>query len=276
MDDMNQSDIITVQNENDDYFEDEEIQKIMVGTSSIIGHRKMQQDTIFGQFDENGGIGIVCDGMGGLEGGEKASALAARTLAEDYFNSVPISNVPAFFRREGQKIDGIVSRLTDERGNDMDAGTTMVAAIIQDDILHFLSIGDSRIFFIRNDAIQPLNELHNYRLTMDRMMKEGSMSMAEYKKKGKQAEALISFLGMGDMALMDIKTIQLKDQDRILLCSDGLYRALSEDVILEVLNYHKFDMQMAAQALTDEASRRSKRGQDNTSVVLIQYNNLSF
>lgn len=276
MDDMNQSDIITVQNENDDYFEDEEIQKIMVGTSSIIGHRKMQQDTIFGQFDENGGIGIVCDGMGGLEGGEKASALAARTLAEDYFNSVPISNVPAFFRREGQKIDGIVSRLTDERGNDMDAGTTMVAAIIQDDILHFLSIGDSRIFFIRNDAIQPLNELHNYRLTMDRMMKEGSMSMAEYKKKGKQAEALISFLGMGDMALMDIKIIQLKDQDRILLCSDGLYRALSEDVILEVLNYHKFDMQMAAQALTDEASRRSKRGQDNTSVVLIQYNNLSF
>ena len=276
MDDMNQSDIITVQNENDDYFEDEEIQKIMVGTSSIIGHRKMQQDTIFGQFDENGGIGIVCDGMGGLEGGEKASALAARTLAEDYFNSVPISNVPAFFRREGQKIDGIVSRLTDERGNDMDAGTTMVAAIIQDDILHFLSIGDSRIFFIRNDAIQPLNELHNYRLTMDRMLKEGSMSMAEYKKKGKQAEALISFLGMGDMALMDIKTIQLKDQDRILLCSDGLYRALSEEVILEVLNYHKFDMQMAAQALTDEASRRSKRGQDNTSVVLIQYNNLSF
>lgn len=276
MDDMNQSDIITVQNENDDYFEDEEIQKIMVGTSSIIGHRKMQQDTIFGQFDENGGIGIVCDGMGGLEGGEKASALAARTLAEDYFNSVPISNVPAFLRREGQKIDGIVSRLTDERGNDMDAGTTMVAAIIQDDILHFLSIGDSRIFFIRNDAIQPLNELHNYRLTMDRMLKEGSMSMAEYKKKGKQAEALISFLGMGDMALMDIKTIQLKDQDRILLCSDGLYRALSEDVILEVLNYHKFDMQMAAQALTDEASRRSKRGQDNTSVVLIQYNNLSF
>lgn len=276
MDDMNQSDIITVQNENDDYFEDEEIQKIMVGTSSIIGHRKMQQDTIFGQFDENGGIGIVCDGMGGLEGGEKASALAARTLAEDYFNSVPISNVPAFFRREGQKIDGIVSRLTDERGNDMDAGTTMVAAIIQDDILHFLSIGDSRIFFIRNDAIQPLNELHNYRLTMDRMLKEGSMSMAEYKKKGKQAEALISFLGMGDMALMDIKTIQLKDQDRILLCSDGLYRALSEKVILEVLNYHKFDMQMAAQALTDEASRRSKRGQDNTSVVLIQYNNLSF
>lgn len=276
MDDMNQSDIITVQNENDDYFEDEEIQKIMVGTSSIIGHRKMQQDTIFGQFDENGGIGIVCDGMGGLEGGEKASALAARTLAEDYFNSVPISNVPAFLRREGQKIDGIVSRLTDERGNDMDAGTTMVAAIIQDDILHFLSIGDSRIFFIRNDAIQPLNELHNYRLTMDRMLKEGSMSMAEYKKKGKQAEALISFLGMGDMALMDIKTIQLKDQDRILLCSDGLYRALSKDVILEVLNYHKFDMQMAAQALTDEASRRSKRGQDNTSVVLIQYNNLSF
>lgn len=276
MDDMNQSDIITVQNENDDYFEDEEIQKIMVGTSSIIGHRKMQQDTIFGQFDENGGIGIVCDGMGGLEGGEKASALAARTLAEDYFNSVPISNVPAFLRREGQKIDGIVSRLTDERGNDMDAGTTMVAAIIQDDILYFLSIGDSRIFFIRNDAIQPLNELHNYRLTMDRMLKEGSMSMAEYKKKGKQAEALISFLGMGDMALMDIKTIQLKDQDRILLCSDGLYRALSEDVILEVLNYHKFDMQMAAQALTDEASRRSKRGQDNTSVVLIQYNNLSF
>ncbi len=276
MDEMNQSDIITVQNENDDYFEDEEIQKIMVGTSSIIGHRKMQQDTIFGQFDENGGIGIVCDGMGGLEGGERASALAAQTLAEDYFNNTPINNVPAFFRREGQKIDGIVSRLTDERGKSMDAGTTMVAAIIQDDILHFLSIGDSRIFFIRNDAIQPLNELHNYRLTMDRMLKEGSMSMAEYKKKGKQAEALISFLGMGDMALMDIKTIQLKDQDRILLCSDGLYRALSEKVILEVLNYHKFDMQMAAQALTDEASRRSKRGQDNTSVVLIQYNNLSF
>lgn len=72
---------------------------------------------------------------------------------------------------------------------------------------------------------------------------------------------------------MDInpRGLPLKDNDMILLTSDGLYRLLTDDDILNVVKRNMFDMKRAARALTDEATRRGINSQDNTSVAVIRF-----
>ncbi len=254
---------------------DEEEDGVTVAVSSILGTRKSQQDTVFGQYEDDIGIGIVCDGMGGLNGGERASALAVETLASAYYNSMPISDYASFFREQAVIADKLVAELTDDKGRKMGGGTTMVAATISEGRLFFLSVGDSRIYRISGGKIDALNRLHNYRMTMDAKLEEGTMTMDQYKQEEKEAESLISFIGMGNVSLMDINKegLELKNRDVILLCSDGLYKALSEDEIKDIISKHTFDMKDAAEELTKACMNRRRRKQDNTSVVLMQYKN---
>lgn len=247
--------------------------QIEVGTSSILGTRKNQEDTIYGYAKEQEALAIVCDGMGGLHGGEIASNVAAESLAGAYFEQGMISNIPEFLEKQAFLADEKVNLLTDENGEALQAGTTIVAVVIREKELHWLSVGDSRIYIIRGDEIMAVNQEHNYRMTLDAMLEKGSITEEEYAQEESRAEALISYLGIGNLSLMDINRhpFILEDNDVVLLSSDGLYRSLSEEEILGILKENEYDMQEAAQQLTAAALGEKKSGQDNTSVVVLKY-----
>lgn len=70
-----------------------------VGYSTIIGTRSYQQDALFvKQYDGDVTLAVVCDGMGGLNGGEIASNTAVKLLVEDFEQIGDFSNVPQFLR----------------------------------------------------------------------------------------------------------------------------------------------------------------------------------
>lgn len=243
-----------------------------LGISSILGTRKTQEDSVYGYVQEGRVLGIVCDGMGGLEGGEVASKLAADILVQAWLAQKEIESVPAFLEEQALLADEKVFQLKNESGEVLHAGTTMVAAMVSDRELYWLSVGDSRIYLIRGGEIVSVCREHNYRLTLDELLEQGAITEEEYAKEEARAEALISYLGIGNLSLMEINRnpFLLQDQDMILLCSDGLYRSLSEDEILEIIREHQGNVQKAAQELTACALGEKKTGQDNTSVVLIQ------
>ena len=109
---INQAEVITVKlYSEDDIFEEEDFQPISLGISSVLGTRKSQQDSVFGQFSEDTGIAVVCDGMGGLRGGERASQAAVERLANDFFAAGNIQNIPEFFKQEAYKLNDEVGRL---------------------------------------------------------------------------------------------------------------------------------------------------------------------
>ena len=101
----------------------------------------------------------------------------------------------------------------------------------------------------------------------------GKITLEKYRAEESKAEALISFLGIGSVSLMDVNAapLELMQGDIILLCSDGLYKSLSDDRILAIITDNDFDMQRAADELTAAALRYSGRGQDNTTVAILQY-----
>ena len=104
------------------------------------------------------------------------------------------------------------------------------------------------------------------------MLRSGRITEEEYAKEEGRAEALISYLGMGDVSLMEINKnpFMLENRDIILLSSDGLYRSLSEQEILQIVKECGEDMQKAASELTAQALGEKVSGQDNTSVVVMQ------
>ena len=192
-----------------------------MGVSSILGTRKNQQDSVFGQVEGNRTIAVVCDGMGGMNGGEMASQTAVKILVEDYYKKMPENDIPAFFREEAYKMNTAVRELENENGDRLNGGTTVVAAIIEGNRLYWLSVGDSKIYLIRGSDIVAVNREHNH--------------------------------------------------DIVLLCSDGLYKCMSPKEIAETVFYEEPDMERAAKRLTEVVTRKNRRSQDNTSLVIMQY-----
>jgi len=244
---------------------------IEMGTSSIIGMRNSQQDSVFGYKSGSQAIAIVCDGMGGLSGGEIASRVAVESLADAWFRQEDFSDIPGFFRQQARNADEKVFLQEDGNGRRLEAGTTVVAVIVRGNEMYWLSVGDSRIYMIRGNGISPLNRDHNYRMELDARLGRGEITLEEYLSEEYQAEALISYLGMGNVTLMDInpQAFELADGDIVLLSSDGLYRSLREREILAIVKENEQDMQGAADALTAAVDGKSR--QDNTSVVILRY-----
>ncbi len=247
--------------------------KIEIGTSSIIGTRKNQEDTIFGYGSGREAIALVCDGMGGLSGGELASKAAAESLADAWFGRKGTVDIPEFLEEEALRADEKVFQQKNEKGERIRAGTTIVAAIIRGNELYWLSVGDSKIYIIRGEEILSVCREHNYRLTLNQQLENGELTPEEYAAEEYRAEALISYLGMGNVPLMDLnrQPFLLEDGDIILLSSDGLYRSLAEKEIFSLVKEFGRDMQEAADALTSAALGMKQSGQDNTSVVLMRY-----
>ena len=250
----------------------EPIPSVTMVASSIMGTRKYQQDSYACIETPMGDLAVVCDGMGGLEGGERASGLGIQTLLEDYIRLTD-PDVRSFLYREVVKIDDMVAHISDETGRPIGAGSTIVAVHIKDGVMHWVSVGDSKIYVVRGGTMQCIVREHNYRLMLNEMYINGKLTLEQYRSEESKAEALISFLGIGGVSLVDLSEapVQLMPGDQILLCSDGLYKSLSDERILAILTDNYFDLQRAADELTAAALRYAGRGQDNTTVVLVRY-----
>ena len=251
--------------------------RIEISASSVIGTRRKQQDSYVYFRTDKGSLACVCDGMGGLSGGERSSALCTRMLAEDFLREAPLCAPSDFFGWESDKLDEAVSSLRTEAGEPLGSGTTIVAVYLEekDDRynMSWLSVGDSRIYVLRNGHIDCIVREHNYRAVLNSLLRKGSITPEKYRIEQFKGEALTSYLGMGGLTLRDIshEPLPLIEGDFILLCSDGLYRAMSDDMIAAVIEDNSFDTERAANELVRTASELSDRGQDNTTAVLVSY-----
>lgn len=245
---------------------------VICGYSSIIGERKNQQDACFAENDPKNAcaIGIVCDGMGGLEGGAIASnaaidyvVKAMRDIGEDEINE----NLEMI----AEDADEIIAELTDDEGNRIRAGTTLAAALIKGRRLHWVSVGDSKIYILKNGALQCVTDQHNYKFMADRRKNQRNFTFDPNVRQ----DALVSYIGAGRLPYIDISpdNVVLDDRDMILICSDGLYNSLPEAQIRAIMMKENQTVSSIAHKLTDEVSAKKLKGQDNATAVVMQYRN---
>jgi len=242
-----------------------------VAMRSIPGTRAQQQDYAFYQAGPDRVFAVVCDGMGGMDEGFTASAVATEKIKEQYCCKNPAESYSSFFMRSVEIIDECVYSLKNTQGERLNAGTTIVAAVIEDDRLYWLSVGDSRLYLLRENEIVQVTRDHNYFLSLNQLAQENRIDRREYEYEAARGEALISYIGMGGVQIADINEIpfRLMHGDTVLLTSDGLSKALPDWEILRILSGS--DVASALDSLIDRSVEYSAAFQDNTTCIAIRF-----
>lgn len=245
-----------------------------IACCSEIGRRDSQQDAGYLAANDEEVFAVVCDGMGGISFGEMASKTAVEAMVDAYARSAArneLSVDDSWMRSAVECVDDIVYSLKDKDGARLRAGTTLVSVRIKDNHISWVSVGDSRIYIFRGNELVQVTSDHNYFLQLNQQYECGQISREAYREEARDGEALISYIGMGGLTLIDLNEMKfplIKD-DIILLCTDGVYRSI-EDEQLKMLLQHCDSMQKLSEQLNHIIKCRELPDQDNYTYVLIR------
>ena len=241
---------------------------------TTVGDREEQQDSFGFQINNDSLLAVVCDGMGGHNGGAIASKLAVNELMNRLNLNNEINSVPDYLIAALRETDIKIASIKDNKGNQLGAGTTAIAIILKKNELFWCSVGDSRIYLMRgNEMIQATCD-HTYKFVLDSQLMNGEISQEEYRNNVAIGDALVSFLGVGNLPMTDInqEPFKLYKDDIIILASDGLYKYLSENEIKSIVTNFS-DLNDAVEALDAKVrrgSRKIKLQRDNMTMIIIK------
>lgn len=213
---------------------------------------------------EKGYLLIVADGMGGHKAGEVASKMATEVISKEYFkqsgNTIIEKNLYKAFTSANKKIYELASAQKAFHG----MGTTCTAFVITGDTVYYAHVGDSRGYFLKNNSITRITEDHTY---VQELVNKGEITNKEADTHPKR-NILTNAMGTKPDLRIDTGkcTAPFEINDRLMLCSDGLYDYLNENEIAEILNSKP--LQEAAEFMINEAKKRG--GHDNLTVVLAE------
>ena len=222
------------------------------GALSDIGlHRKTNEDA----FEAQPPLYVVCDGMGGANAGEVASGLAVETLVaratagDSLLEAAEAANTAVFER---------ASANPEQAG----MGTTLTAFLLEGSAAHFVHIGDSRAYLLRDGGLEQLSDDHSL---VGEMVRDGRLTVDEAAAHPHRS-ILSRALGTEARAKIDEFSIDLLPGDVLLLCSDGLSGPVSNDALRLALT--RGDPREAAGRLVQEARRQG--GPDNITAVVVR------
>lgn len=250
--------------------------KIIPGNAQHIGRRREQQDAFaFSDFEDeafraHGGVlALVADGMGGMALGREAAQTAVKAMLEAYRLKTPDESVKEALLRALRFANEAVYRMAEAEGVPGESGCTLVAAVVHDEALDWVSVGDSRLYLLRDGKLQRLTEDHCFGRKLDRAVRMGLLSEEEALFHPER-EALTSFVGIECLREIEVseEPLPLRESDRLLLCSDGLYRTLLEEEIEELLSLSPPE---AAERLVQKALEKDHPYQDNVTVEVLGF-----
>ncbi len=213
---------------------------------------------------ERGWLLLVCDGMGGHEAGEVASAVALSSLRATLTAS-DLSDPTAALRTSLLDANSAVLDASDTHGHGS-MGTTAVVGLVQDDSVWFGWVGDSRIYHFRRGELLHRSVDHTH---VQRLVDAGVLTEEEARHHP-EGNVLVQALGGGrgnqpDLTPGLMGPFPLERGDVILLCSDGLYDLIDDDELYTLMA--GMPLPDALERLVSTANRRG--GHDNITVLVL-------
>ena len=235
--------------------------KFSVFQLSRQGGRPINEDRAGYSYTREAGLFILADGMGGHPEGEVASQLALQTMSGFFQNNAkPKTADPSDFLAGAlMAAHHEIIHYASERGMFDTPRTTLVAALAQDDTLHWVHCGDSRMYLVRDGALLARTRDHSY-------LEAQSGSGGEVNNRN----ILFTCLGATVRPMFDLGgPMALQPGDKVLLCSDGLWGSVGDDDIVRGLAAHPVDE--AVPLLVEKALQIAGSKSDNVTVVAMEW-----
>ena len=233
------------------------------------GLQREQNEDFVAYFDTcNGHLFALCDGIGGHNAGEYASELAVESVG-DFLNIKYIKNPFDAVESAIKFANTEVFKKSNSNSAFSGMGTTITLALIRNNRIYYGHIGDSRIYHFTQNKLKQITKDHSY---VQNLIDKGIISEKQAKHHSRKNE-ISKALGLSAFVEPEVAPSALipKNNDFILLCSDGLTNMLSNKEIENELKKNN--------SITDKANQliilaNKKGGADNISVQLMIFFNL--
>ncbi|MCM1523005.1 MAG: serine/threonine-protein phosphatase [Ruminococcus sp.] len=246
-----------------------DVRRIEFGSISNRGARNYQEDSFgFSSFDKadvkkNGFTVVVADGMGGLSEGDKVSSYVVSAMLEMQKNRSPAVPVHIYLAQSLQMINSSVL------ASGIKGGSTAVTVTCLPSGVHWCTAGDSRVYLFREQRLTALNEDSDYMNSLIEQVISGGMTFEEAGEDSKK-DALAQYIGYKGGISPDVnpKPFVPQRNDKLLLCSDGVYNALTAAELGEALS---FEASEAAQTIENRVLAKGYSNQDNFTAVVLGF-----
>lgn len=244
-----------------------DVNEIFIGNAQHRGARDYQEDsfgyTPLDKASSKGFAAVVADGMGGLAAGDKVSAYVVSALLGMRDRITRTEPVHVKFKQ----LISIINRDVVRGGTG--GGCTFASVFCRSDGVYWCCVGDSRIYILRNGMLFQLTEDGDYQnQLLDEVLDETLTytDMSENEKK----DSLVQYIGSKKEPEADVNIRPLipHSGDRLLICSDGVYNALSVGEMSAALSKPALE---AADALIGEIQNKNYENQDNNTAVVLEF-----
>ena len=231
--------------------------------------RSNNEDSYFAKkYSDDVALYIVADGLGGYEGGEIASRLLTLKMSR-YFEKHLNDNlkdekfISEMLLNSLEKINNEIYKMekTNQKYNGM--GTTVVIVAVIYEKIYFLSVGDSRLYFI-DDNMKRIKQVTEDDTYVNTLLKTNAIEQKDVENHP-QKHVLTKAIGVFKEVNTKVNVLN-ENNGYLLLCTDGLTNMLDNKAILQILKLNKLEY------VADEYIKKANEngGVDNTTVVVVK------
>ncbi|MCL1823980.1 MAG: Stp1/IreP family PP2C-type Ser/Thr phosphatase [Oscillospiraceae bacterium] len=205
-----------------------------VYTKTDIGQKRTEnQDRVWSSAIEDGAAAVIlCDGMGGENAGSFASETTVNFISErvkrGFRSDLSRNSIRNLLITSVTSANTLVFDLAERNSEMLGMGTTCVAVIAYSGRAYIINVGDSRLYHVFGNNIQQITKDHSY---INKLIEDGQITEEESKTHPKR-NCLTRAVGAEAMLTPDYYEIDLQDDSILMLCSDGLHHASSDDVAI--------------------------------------------
>lgn len=230
--------------------------------------RESNQDSCeCGLFSPSSAWAIVCDGMGGANGGNIASSVALERIKEfltrEFNENLNRGSMKALLHNAIREANRVVYEMSLEREELRGMGTTGVIMIASKGLLHVVHVGDSRAYLRHQNELEQVTMDHSY---VQDLVNIGQITREEARVHP-QRNIITRVLGVHDEVRCDYNCLDFAPGDTALACSDGLTNYVEDAKLLTFMQENKGN----GKALTEKLVRCAveRGGADNITVAVI-------
>jgi serine/threonine protein phosphatase PrpC len=252
--------------------------RLKVGAATSIGKvRQINEDAFLAKAED--GVFVVCDGMGGAAAGEVASQLAVETIgarlnppSHSVLRGASGANGDVQFQDRTLQLGEAIREanraiISKAHGNTSQAGmgTTVVGAWVDAGVVSLAHVGDSRAYLANAAGFEGVTSDHSL---VEAQVQAGLIDR-EQSLHSEHQNILLRALGRDQNVEIDLAELTVAPGDRLLLCTDGLTRMVSDADLAAALDRFRGEPQQACDFLIEAANHNG--GADNITVVIVEF-----